>query len=441
MTLLHFIYSFLASVVSPFLFKVVMPTLLFLFPPLKRVRVVAMLLRRKQLELRFASKLPLLTKASTAFEVSSEGELEQVRPIINRLLQRGATIELIFCSESVAEACTRLQAQAKGCLRVICLPLVSGIKLHQLISAKRLVLCRYDLYPELLLYGWRSSVDFILVSATLKDKKLQRPLTRWYWKTIYSSFNQILTATPKDLLALKALLLPTAATTTIDFLEARAVQIVERLLQKEKKLTFQNYLQFLERFSRDDRIIMGSCWPCEMQLFSDRDFVSAIADGRCQVTLVPHLLSSESLLQLQEAISKVDELKFVLLTAETIAHTLASELSGKLVILAIKGVLCELYTAFGHAFVGGGHGRSIHSVLEPYLAGSLIYVGPKTFRSSEFDLVSELSPLEVRVVDELKDFYNKHYKEQRGREVELSIRDHLAKTQCPRLEEFVNKCL
>ena len=44
---------------------------------------------------------------------------------------------------------------------------------------------------------------------------------------------------------------------------------------------------------------------------------------------------------------------------------------------------------FGHAFVGGGFGVSIHSVMEPFLAKSKVMCGPKVNRSTEFDMIKQ----------------------------------------------------
>ena len=61
-------------------------------------------------------------------------------------------------------------------------------------------------------------------------------------------------------------------------------------------------------------------------------------------------------------------------------------------LMLVPGIFCELYANFGQAYVGGGHLKSIHSVLEPYLGGAQIYCGPKTYRSTEFDFILGHSP-------------------------------------------------
>src|SRR5690606_11150334 len=51
------------------------------------------------------------------------------------------------------------------------------------------------------------------------------------------------------------------------------------------------------------------------------------------------------------------------------------------------GVLCELYADLGLAYVGGGFEASVHSILEPLVAGvDRLAAGPKNERSTEFDI-------------------------------------------------------
>ena len=57
---------------------------------------------------------------------------------------------------------------------------------------------------------------------------------------------------------------------------------------------------------------------------------------------------------------------------------------------------------FDHAFIGGGHGRSIHSVLEPFFGVSHIYCGPKVHRSTEYDFVKNKTPHFIHIVEKLE---------------------------------------
>ncbi len=75
-------------------------------------------------------------------------------------------------------------------------------------------------------------------------------------------------------------------------------------------------------------------------------------------------------------------------------------------LITIPGILCEMYTNYGHVFVGGGHGRSIHSVLEPFIASRFVYCGPKVFRSTEFDFIKKNSPQSITIVEKLDGLYD-----------------------------------
>jgi 3-deoxy-D-manno-octulosonic-acid transferase len=70
------------------------------------------------------------------------------------------------------------------------------------------------------------------------------------------------------------------------------------------------------------------------------------------------------------------------------------------ILINLKGVLCELYSQVGHVYVGGGFGRSVHSVMEPFVAGARVYCGPKVYRSTEVEAIQALGGNFLRVVAE-----------------------------------------
>jgi len=59
------------------------------------------------------------------------------------------------------------------------------------------------------------------------------------------------------------------------------------------------------------------------------------------------------------------------------------------------GLLCDLYPFFDLCFVGGGFGKGIHSVLEPYIGGCDVLCGPNVSRSSEFSFIKGINPTKV----------------------------------------------
>jgi 3-deoxy-D-manno-octulosonic-acid transferase len=117
-----------------------------------------------------------------------------------------------------------------------------------------------------------------------------------------------------------------------------------------------------------------------------------LLDKKVHLTLVPHKLGP----QWKELLVArgFDVLE--------ITSTWNGEISGsskpQIVVLNLKGVLCELYSVMGHAYVGGGFERSVHSVLEPFVAGCKILCGPKVHRSTEVEAIESVAPLALTAI-------------------------------------------
>ena len=370
-------------------------------------------------------------KADVAFEVSSEGEFEQAFPLIKVSLERNYRVEVFYASDSLEE---RIQSVSNGLLktykaqiRFIRMPLLSsfpfslgkGQNFFQLVTAKKLFLCRYDFYPELLLYGARKEVDFVLLNATLKGKEdsLRREGTLKYliYQSLYGLFDFILTASLRDLKLFKTLGMKEERMLPFDL---RVLQIESRTLGAKEFLKLLPGMAFLnklfEKIPFNDRLLMGSCWPSEMESLGCGTLQKKIMDKNQLVVLAPHKLSRSAQNELEKSyvsscgpLTQFAPLIFVDLRSEKQDWGLLFddwEKNPGPIVLTTPGILLETYTFFGSAFVGGGHGKSIHSVLEPFLAGCKVYCGPKTHRSTEFDLVSDISPSSIFVVHELRMF-------------------------------------
>ncbi|RLA62593.1 MAG: hypothetical protein DRQ88_08180 [Epsilonproteobacteria bacterium] len=336
-----------------------------------------------------------LFKAQIAFEVSSEGELEQVFPLLEYFLKQGEKLELIYSSESVESKAQSLAQNYPKNLRIFRLPLIThffvnslgGQSLKSLISAPVLILCRYDFYPQLLSLPKKLG----LVSASAKGKKKA---------CIYKLFDFIVCASPEEKLSFKKFY--KGELFELDF---RIQRIGDRLEKSQEILA-----PFFKELPIQRRIIMGSCWPNEMELFSHPKLQADILAKEIQMVLAPHSLKKESIAEIISSFKVETNGKIPIyhLDESVDALKLMAEMnrSPGVLLVTFKGILCELYTLFGTSFVGGGHGRSIHSVLEPYLAGNRVYCGPKTYRSTEFDFIMSHSPNYIHVVRSLGEFYD-----------------------------------
>jgi len=340
-------------------------------------------------------------QADYCFEVSSEGELEQIRIILEDLLTHQKKIELIICSPSVERAALKLFHDHSNSLRVLRLPLVTygrlwGQSVSNWMTAPCLILCRYDFFPELttLIQEKKS----FLFAATLKNKdKLSYRLRK-----IYQSFDHIFTSTQLDQKKFSELV----GEKRSHFLELRFLSIEKRqinLSQKfiEKKI-MQDYALWLQNF-KGRKLVLGSLWPQEISLLDDPKLREALLKGELHIALFPHLLDETSINEIKSHLKRIISEIPVAIVKEGSPCSLFGGHHAIALVLE-KGFLCEFYSYFDDAYVGGGFGRSIHSLLEAYMGDCRLYCGPKTYRSTEYDLVYELSPENIFVLKEMKDF-------------------------------------
>ncbi|OFZ52692.1 MAG: hypothetical protein A2328_07310 [Bdellovibrionales bacterium RIFOXYB2_FULL_36_6] len=356
-------------------------------------------------------------KASIAFEISSEGELEQIRPLLIKELRNQQKIELIYCSESVENKCQKIYEEYPHLIRLYRLPLLtfSWISIahfqhiFKFMTADQLVLCRYDLYPELMLYGLCKTKKFILVSATLKNKKIHLIFFKLLYKYLYNQFDLIVCATKGDENKFKKVLhIEQNKLKVYDF---RIVQILHRVENAQSvldtKIFYPMFQEWFMTVAHHQRIIFGSVWPLEMSMFHNHHFIEKIKHNHFKCVLAPHKLNQDFIMKITQMLPP--DLPYYIINKEMDINTcraIFSNMSEKpgILILTVPAILCELYTNAGNAFVGGGHGRSIHSVLEPYVGMCKIFCGPKTHRSTEFDLIKDYSTNQIHVITNLEDF-------------------------------------
>ncbi len=370
--------------------------------------------------------------ASHCFHVSSEGELEQALPLIQYFLDQGNLIELVYTSDSVSRKCDLLSKQYEN-LNVLRMPLLSfpRISFRRWVTAKKLFMCRYDFFSELMLYGSRKDVEFTLLSASLKGKRLSG-FKKVFTRDLYRCFDYIIAASEVE----KENFLNLSSDYNVTAFEFRLLQIASRLDASEDKFlekdSLYNFFEILKSRDVKTNLIIGSSWEVELNIFKDQRLVEKIRAGELLVVIAPHSLSKESLLSLTKVFNEL---------APSLSLVNANDVreyrEGEVYLNSTPGVLLESYSLFGHVLVGGGHGRSIHSVLEPYLAGSRVYCGPKVFRSTEFDFIKKESPNDVVVIENLEEIsssiadYN--------RELELEKRSSLINLYKSRFTEIMER--
>jgi 3-deoxy-D-manno-octulosonic-acid transferase len=332
-------------------------------------------------------------QADIAFEFSSEGEFQQVASLVHDSLAAGKRVELILFSPSVEKAVMELASRFPQQLRYLRYPIL-GRGFTPWITSRELIMVRYDLFPEFLAWA-NDDRKLKMLWMSFKKDRVRGKSPSLLKKLFLKRIDKVIYASVEDQNLGSRLGFPGHL---YDF---RLEQITRRLDQKSARFqeVFPQYAELKdlwEKFPREKRLIIGNAWPSDLQIMSSLpdDFF---------VMVVPHKLDAEVLKTFRDELSRKGRVPEEVNKASRL-------LSGHTFILNKKGVLCELYADFGKSYVGGGFETSIHSVLEPLVAGSeQLACGPLHHRSTEYDLAKEYGDIrELKTSGDFKEWLESH---------------------------------
>ena len=384
--------------------------------------------KKNKFEARAQSFKDYNLKADICFEVSSEGEFQQVAPLVDDLLASGKRVELVFFSPSVEKAIMKLGARYSEQLRYFrypvlrLFPFIERRSFTHWVTAKTLVMVRYDLFPEFLLWGMKKDHKLRLVWFTFK-KERSRNKGPSLWKKLFLKYADVVVyAGEKDLKLGESLKFPGH---NFDF---RIEQIRRRILSKEEKFKelfplYPAYSSHLALYPQGQKLIMGNAWPTDL-------FLLKLIPKETLVVIVPHNLSEEVMKLFRENLDLMGREFF-----ELNEHSESFKASDTLLINK-KGILCELYGDFDHAYVGGGFEGSIHSVLEPLVNGTArISCGPFHHRSTEYDIAEDWGRIsEVNTPEQFLTWLNESKIRQDHAKINSLVSDYA------QYREFVASC-
>lgn len=329
-------------------------------------------------------------KADLAFEFSSEGEYQQVASLISDALCEGKKLELIFFSPSVEKTIQELAKKFPKQIRYLRFPILS-YGLSKWMTSKTLIMVRYDLFPELLIWASNKSHQIRIVWVTFKKENQLGKKVSFLKQLFLKKASYIVYASRSDQETGKSL----GLSNINPFFDFRIEQIKRRMEKRHEKFHqhFSLYPEFnriLMKYPREKRLVFGNIWPEDLFLLEKipSDFL---------LVIVPHQLKPEVLEKVNIYLKSIGR-DLVEINDSTVKIS-----DSNTFLINKKGILCELYADFGLAYVGGGFGASVHSILEPLVAGSdTIACGPKTFRSTEYDLAKNFEV--VTTVDSSENF-------------------------------------
>lgn len=311
------------------------------------------------------------------FHVSSLGEFEQGRPVIESIKKERPETDIVlsFFSPSGFIA-KRNYPHATVIYLPADLPGNAEEFLH-IVKPDLAVFVKYDLWPGYLYALTKHNIPSILISAHwLPEKKMSSwsfPLT----KNELKKFRYIFLQRNEHLnyfLEKGFRNIHVAGDTRIDRCLALPLEVNYRLPESFVSKKFD--------------LVAGSTWEPDEKLI-----IQAIKDLDLTAIIAPHDVSASNI----ERLTKNLELPF-----ELFSGLQEDAVLPKLVIIDYVGLLSVLYSVGDIAYVGGGFGAGIHNILEPGAHKKAVIFGPKHIRFPEAEeMINRNGAFEVGNYDEL----------------------------------------
>ncbi len=354
---------------------------IFTYPSLYVIARIASLFNKKlragfrdraQLFEKLNQSLNLLIKEHPRiwFHVSSLGEFEQAKPIIQTLKSAypNGTIIVSFYSPSGY----RHSINYKFADVITYMPLDSRRLARKFINRVKpdaAVFIRYDIWPNHIWVLAESGIPFFLSSATLREKSFRlMPVLRTFHRHLFDLFTAVLTITDYDARQFKKFGLRHPVIEEVG--DTRYDQVLQRSKAAQEVELLPN------GFTRRKKVlVIGSSWqsdednliPTLKKLFKEEKHLFTL--------LVPHEPTEQNLERIEKQLGP------------EITHIRFSHINNfkeeKLVIVDSVGILVTLYKYAHIAYIGGGFKSSVHNVLEAAVYGIPVVYGPKHTNSQE----------------------------------------------------------
>lgn len=356
---------------------------------------------------------------------SSAGEYEQGRPIITIFQKKypNSLIVVSFFSPSGFE-----HVQLGESIIKTYLPIDSYWQAKSFINIiKPNIACviRHDIWPNFQFRLLRLGIPSILIDASISDEKLKTyKFFQPFVKMLFSSFAKVLAISEGQ----KKRLLPIYPHPKRLFVtgDTRYDQVLSRTceLHKIKELASSGY------FNSSQTLVVGSSWPSDEKYLLPAIVRLSSEYPALRTVIVPHEVNDNNLAAIEDYFSNnIVELKRYSELKEN------KNWSFKVLLVDKFGMLANLYALSKIAYVGGGFGLGVNSVLEPAAHGCGVVFGPRHFNVAEAKKLIEYGGAKAisnsdDIYVEIKNYLtNPAVNFQRGKKARQMVEENLGASQ------------
>ncbi len=305
-------------------------------------------------------------KVRVLVHCASAGELESAIPIIRQLHATGQVcIILSYYSPSAINRVSELDEIADH----VYMPFDSPRRVRRLLDTLELSLIlviKHDLWPNMVWEAEKRGVPMVLANAySRRDSALIRQrLLLPFSRQLHGALTEIHAVADADARRLR--FLSGKRTVVHPTGDTRFDRVRERALNSQR-----DQGELGKQLSGKRVFIAGSTWPVDEKMFLE-SWRTLHGDDRL-LLLAPHEPHEQHLHHLEDQFAEYKPVRLSALTS----------LSGSVIIVDKMGILAGLYGLGIGAYVGGGFGVGVHSVIEPAVFGIPVSFGPKFEMSPE----------------------------------------------------------
>ncbi|MCB0712783.1 MAG: hypothetical protein KDD67_10675 [Ignavibacteriae bacterium] len=358
------------------------------------------------------------------FHVSSVGEFEQAIPLIELLRNEPISyrITVSFFSSSGYD-------HRKG------FPLVDGVcylphdrqsdmnEFMNRLSPDLVIIIRYDLWPEFVRQTEIRKIPTLLLNGVLRKNSIRFfPLVRAFFSALYGRLTFISAVEEEDVESFRKLAPDVPAYKMGD-------TRYDRVWQRLQRRDFADEVAFAQSLAGERLIVVaGSTWPEDERLLE-----SVANDKRLFILIVPHEPTHDHVSALCDRMPNARTLSDLFSAKNGIPDSPVQTL-----IIDRLGLLAELYRIGDIAWVGGGFGAGVHSLLEPAACGLPLMSGPKIDRSRDAAALREEGLLKTVVEEtELKAYLNNLIEDEEYRKKQKKLIASFVQERVGATEEIV----
>ncbi len=298
------------------------------------------------------------------FHAASAGEFEQLKPILKLIDKEQYFVVQSFFSPTIYEKEFNTELADCVCYHPFDF-LWSAILFFKSINPDYYIITRHDIWPTHVFIAKFFKVKTMLINANLHNDSVRLKFgIKFFNRWLFSNFNKILTGSERLKNNLEKLTNPCKIISTGD---SRFDRVKSR-----KENAILNH--FPESINNTRNILLGSLIESDLdKIFTgiQKSYPGGedeLKEKKHRLIIVPHETDETDLIQIEEYCKKLQ-------LSPVRFSNMGNNLSNTVIIDRV-GILADLYGYADMAYVGGGFGAGVHSVIEPAVYGCAVSFGP-----------------------------------------------------------------